>query len=98
VVWNLEDTSIFADDEWLIGQVEVGMRRVVFEAVKGAGDDGWATIDDIHVEMGTRCIVIPTSAAPPTTTGAPDTTAHPGRYIPYDTDATGVIRNIFQIC
>jgi hypothetical protein len=83
VVWSLEDTSIFADDEWLIGQVEVGLRKVVFEAVKGAGDEGWATIDDIHVEKETQCIVIPTQAAPATSTAMTDTTPHPGTTFNY---------------
>ena len=76
VVWNLEDTSIFADDEWLIGQVDVAMRKVIFEAVKGAGDEGWATIDDIHEEKEAHCSVIPPQAAP--TTLPPHTTQQPG--------------------
>ncbi len=90
VVWSLEDTSIFAEDEWLIGQVEVGLRKVVFEAVKGAGDEGWATIDDIHVEKETQCIVIPTQAAPATTTAMPDTTQHPGTTFNYSRESSGL--------
>lgn len=83
LVWSLEDTSIFADDEWLIGQVEVAMRKVVFEAVKGAGgDEGWATIDDIHVERETKCMVIPAEATPATTTAQADTTQNPASTLP----------------
>jgi hypothetical protein len=73
-VWILKDTSIFADDEWLIGQVEVNMKKVIFEAIKGDGGNGWATVDDIHEEKGTHCSVIPPQAAPPTS--PPDTTPH----------------------
>jgi hypothetical protein len=57
--------------------VEVSKKKVIFEAMKGDGGNGWATVDDIHEEKGTHCAVIPPQAAPPT--APPDTTPQPSK-------------------
>lgn len=72
-VWDLTDTSVFADEEWLVGQVEVYNRNVKFEAVKnGEQNHGWVALDGIMVSKEDTCVTIPKEAQ--MSTVPPDTT------------------------
>ena len=84
-VFDLTDRSVFADNEWMAGQVEVYNRRVRFQGLKEGEDQshGWVAVDNIKVggnENG--CPTIPLEAqmttVPPATT--PATTKDPDQF------------------
>ena len=80
-VFDLSDTSIFADSEWLVGQVEVYNRKVFFEAVMRDGEQGhgWVAVDNIMVESSSSgtCDTLPAGAQ--VTTVPPETTTPQGK-------------------
>lgn len=77
-VFDLTDTSIFADSDWLVGQVEVYNRKVMFTAeMGGEGVHGWVGIDNIMVSEGESCDTIPSEAQ--VSTVPPETTTAQGR-------------------
>ena len=61
-VWELSDMSLFADSEWLVGQVEVYSKQIQFEAFKTDDQGGWVAIDNIINVNEHNCIILPHEA------------------------------------
>ena len=61
-VWELSDMSLFADSEWLVGQVEVYSKQIQFEAFKTDAVGGWVAIDNIINVNERNCIILPHEA------------------------------------
>ena len=72
-MFDLSDRSIFADNEWVDGQVEVYTHSILIE-VKVTNNDklGWVAFDEFLSIDGPSCETIPNQAA--VTSIPPDTT------------------------
>ena len=83
VVFDLTDRSIFADNDWVFGQVEVYARSVEFIVeVTNSFDKGWVALDEFLTVDQADCSTVPEQATvttiPPGTT--PQTTPASGIY------------------
>ena len=75
-VFDLSDHSVFADDSWNYGQVEVYTRSVTFMVDVDASDGkGWSALDEFIDIENPGCATFPADAA--VSTVAPDTPTTP---------------------
>ena len=68
-IWRLYNPTQI-EDSWNRGQVKVKALTsgidywIIFQAIKGAGEDGYAAIDNLDFVQDEECVTLPASAEP----------------------------------
>lgn len=89
-VFNLTDRSMFANNEWDFGQVEVYARSIIVEVdVTNTFERGWVALDEILRVDGPACVTEPAEAT--VSTIQPDTTT------PFQPETTTPGLNMIQM-